>query len=178
MGSWVAAVVMIALAGVAVVAMFRSWQRRVARDAAVTAAPVPVGLGEVLFDGEVLYVATTAEQHPLERLAIGGLKFRGYAGLTITPEGVVIEVAGESAVFVPSARIVGAGTATHAIDRGVERDGLTVITWRAFGEAEPTVDTYFRPIHPGDAARILDAVHQLTAGAPGVSAPTGERAVE
>lgn len=168
---------MIALAGLATVAMARSWQRRVARDAQYHAAPVPAELGTAVVDTEVLYVATTVAES-LERLALNGLKFRGYAAFTVVPEGVVIAVSGESPVLIPAARITGVGTASHTIDRGVGKDGLVAITWRALGTDEPVVDTYVRALDADNSALILGAIQNLIADASGAAITTGERAVE
>jgi hypothetical protein len=109
--------------------MWRSWRRRSRRDAAIGSYPVPTGLGEPSVDAEVLYVATTPAGRPLERLALPGLGFRGAGHVAIHPEGVLLRIAGEQPTFVPAPQLVGAGTASYAIDRGVEPDGLVAITW-------------------------------------------------
>ena len=79
----------------------------------------------------MLYVATTPTGDPLERLAVQGLAFRGTARIEVVPEGMVLRVAGEQASFLPADRIVSAGEASYAIDRGVEPEGLVAVTWIA-----------------------------------------------
>jgi hypothetical protein len=171
--------------GLAVWLMWRSWRRRSRRDASIGAYPVPTGLGEPTVDAEALYVATTPVGRPLERLALPGLGFRGAAHVEIHAEGVLLRIVGEQPSFVPASALVGAGTASYAIDRGVEPEGLVAITWTPDSSetSEPAetstqteaaeaartsthVDSYLRARYPGDAARIIAAVTDIAAAAP------------
>jgi hypothetical protein len=173
-----------ALVGVLVVGlagwlMWRSWRRRSRRDAELGSYAVPAELGAPTVDIEALYVATTPVGKPLERLALPGLGFRGAAHVELHPEGLLLRIVGEPPTFVPAARLIGAGTATYAIDRGVEPEGLLAITWIPSGaEPEPTlietvaspdqsthIDSYLRARYPGDAARVIAAVNELAAAA-------------
>ncbi|WP_308796616.1 PH-like domain-containing protein [Agromyces silvae] len=178
-GGLVAALVI----GAAAALMWRSWRRRARRDAAYGTYAVPAGLGTAELDIEALYVATTPVGSPLERLALAGLAFRGAAHVEVHAEGVLLRIVGEQPSFIPSAALAGAGTATYAIDRGVEPEGLVAITWRpeASGAVEASgaagasaaaataapppvqVDSYFRARYPGDAARLIAAVSDLAA---------------
>ncbi|MRG58548.1 hypothetical protein GE115_01460 [Agromyces sp. CFH 90414] len=147
--------------------MWRSWRRRTERDSVMRAYPVPERLGEAVVSAEVLYVATTPVGRPLERLAVQGLAFRGSGHVEVHPEGVVLRIAGEQPSFFPAARLVGAGTASFAIDRGVEPEGLVAITW-IVDESEPAelpthVDSTLRARYPGDAGRIIAAVTDIAA---------------
>ncbi|QAY73922.1 hypothetical protein ET445_11790 [Agromyces protaetiae] len=161
----------VVLVGGAVFLMWRSWRRRTERDAELTAYPVPADLSTPDIDAEILYVATTFAETPLERLAVRGLAFRGAGRLEVHAEGVLLRIAGEvEPSFLPADRIVDAGAATYAIDRGVEPDGLVALTWIIAGtdpEAEPVqVDSYLRARDPGDTGRIIAAVHELAAWRP------------
>lgn len=178
----------------AVALMVRSWRRRSRRDADLAAYPVPTGLGEPQVEVEALYVATTPAGTPLERLALAGLAFRGAAHVEVHREGVLLRIVGEQPSFIPAATLVGIGTASYAIDRAVEPEGLVAVTWtpdrpvragRAPGATgtsdtsgtsdasaatgavdSPThVDSYLRARYPGDAARLIAAVTELAAGA-------------
>jgi hypothetical protein len=149
--------------------MWRSWRRRTVRDASLGAYPVPATVGRAAVDTEALYVATTPEGLPLERLAVDGLAFRGAARVEVVPEGVLIRIAGESTSFIPREQLVGAGVATYAIDRGVEPEGLVAITWivqQTGGDGEtppPRVDSYLRARYAGDSASIIAAVNDIAA---------------
>jgi len=164
-------VILIAVAVVAVAGwlMWRSWRRRSVRDESLHAYPAPATVGTASVEAEALYVATTPEGEPLERLAVEGLAFRGSALVQVLPEGVLIRIAGESTSFIPRERLVGAGAATYAIDRGVEREGLVALTWivRRTGADDdtpaPRVDSYLRARYPGDSARIIAAVNDIAA---------------
>lgn len=120
------------------------WWRRRRRDGGLTAPS-----GEAPADARVLarfaglYVATTAHGDPLERLAVRGLGFRSRAELTVTEAGVVLALTGQEPLFLPRSRLIDAAQATVAIDRVVERDGLTRIGWRL--DDGTIVDSYFRP---------------------------------
>ena len=172
----VIAVVLVAGAGWL---MVRSWRRRKVRDEGLAAYPTPAGLGAPTLEVEALYVATTPEAEPLERLAVDGLAFRGSARLEVHAEGVLLRIAGERASFIPADRIAGAGAATFAIDRGVEPEGLVALTWivddRSEPEAPTRVDSYLRCRYPGDSARLIAALDDIAA-APLALRPDAENA--
>ena len=164
---WIGLLVAVVIVGMAAWLMRRSWKRRTTRDETLSAFELPDEHGEPILETEVLYVATTPVGEPLERLAVQGLAFRGAAHLEVLPEGVVLRIAGESASFLPSDRIVSAGEASYAIDRGVEPEGLVAITWIAHvadpDTRAPHVDSYLRARYPGDSARIIAAVNDIAA---------------
>jgi hypothetical protein len=169
--------------------MTRSWLRRRTRDAGLTAGyPLPpetaVSAGDAvrsLATVPALYVATTPRDQPLERLAIRGLGFRARAELRVRPDGVILTLAGENAVFIPVGAIHRLTTATWAIDRAVETDGLLLLGWRLSGrqgtahgtapdDQAADVDSYFRVTDPADRARVIDAIHSI---APAANFPSG-----
>lgn len=159
------AVVVIALAGWL---MYRSWKRRTTRDETLSSYPVPGAHGASVLETEVLYVATTPIDEPLERLAVRGLAFRGSARIEVLPEGVILRIAGESTTFIPADRLAGAQLASYAIDRGVEPEGLIALTWIAIDRGaaehvEPRVDSYVRARYPGDSAKIIQTVNDIAA---------------
>lgn len=167
MDKWAGALVAVVIVGLAAWLMVRSWKRRTVRDERITPYPLPASLGPSILETEVLYVATTPTGEPLERLAVNGLAFRGAARIEIAPEGMVLRVAGEPASFLPADRIVSAGGASYAIDRGVEPEGLVAVTWIANladpEQAAPHVDSYLRARYPGDSARIIAAITDIAA---------------
>lgn len=129
----------------ALVAMLLAWRRRSRAQRGLTLPPVPADLGAVVTTAAGLHVATTFADRPLERVVAGGLGFRATATLTVTVGGVLVERAGGAPFFLPRASLE-AGTASWTLDRGVERDGLTVLAWALVGpDGEPVpVESSFR----------------------------------
>jgi len=158
--------------------MLRSWRRRTARDAALTGGyPTPRVLDRELASAAALYVATTPRDQPLERLAIPGLGFRARGGVSVTPQGVLLELAGSPALFIPAEAVDLVTDATWAIDRAVEPGGLLLLGWRlAPGDSAEdagtpaSVDSYFRFSDPADRTAISAAIHSI---APDAAAATG-----
>lgn len=159
--------------------MWRSWRKRGRRDAGLVAGhPMPNSIGVTLATTEAYYVATTPHDAPLERLAIPGLGFRARAVLTVTKSGMILDLDGNSPVFIPAAFIDAVGAAQVAIDRAVETDGLVRLSWRlktpgalterpadspSDSHDTQSVDSFFRIINPNDRARLADAIRTLTA---------------
>lgn len=138
-----ALLVMVAVAIVFIGLMAWGWRRRVRRDSALAA---PFGQApekaerRATFSG--LYVATTAHDTALERLAITGLGYRSRAQLTVTDAGIALDLTGQDTIFIERGRLVEASQATVTIDRIVEKDGLARIVWRL--QDDLLVDSYFR----------------------------------
>lgn len=153
---------LLVIAGVAAVALALlawAWWRRMRRDARYTApvGELPDGTGETVFPG--LYVATTRHDEPLERLAIKGLGFRSRVDVTVTSTGVALDLPGQPRIALTRDRLIDAAQATVAIDRVVERDGLTRVSWRI--DDDTIVDTYLRP-QDASARALADAIRPLT----------------
>lgn len=168
MDKWIGALVAILILAVIAWLMVRSWRRRAQRDSVLSAYPVPASRSDAVFEAEILYVATTPADEPLERLAVQGLAFRGAGRVEVMPEGVALRIAGEPVSFIPADRLTGAATASYAIDRGVEPEGLIAISWIAATSEEteaepPRVDSYLRARYSGDQARILRAIDDIAA---------------
>ncbi|MCP2636933.1 hypothetical protein K0817_010225 [Microbacterium sp. HD4P20] len=133
-----------------------AWWRRTRRDAQplVLAGNLPVG-ARVRATFDVLYVATTRHDAPLERIAAPGMAFRSRATVTVADEGVAVAMTGQEPFVLRPDRIVDVGQSTVAIDRVVEAGGLTRLSWRT--ELGSTVDSYFRP-QDASARALADAV--------------------
>jgi len=157
---WVAVVAIVLIAALVFWLMWRGWKRRTERDAELSApfAELPADAVErARFTG--LYVATTAHDEPLERLAIGGLAFRSTMTLTVTDAGAALDLPGlERVVFVP-ARIVAVDQATVAIDRVVEKGGLVRLVWTT--PQDVVVDTYLRA-QDASARQVADALRAIS----------------
>ncbi|WP_295838880.1 hypothetical protein [uncultured Microbacterium sp.] len=153
---------LLVIAGVALLALVAlawAWLRRTRRDARYIApvGELPEGAVDMAtFSG--LYVATTRHEEPLERLAIKGLGFRSRVDVTVTTAGVALDLPGQPRIALTRDRLVDAGQATVAIDRVVERDGLTRVTWRI--DDDTLVDTYLRP-QDASAKALADAIRPL-----------------
>jgi hypothetical protein len=124
------------------VLMVVGWRRRVRSQSALP-SPVrpPSSLGTELWQGSVLYVATTRGGDRLDRVAVHGLGFRARGELSVHPEGLVLSLRGSDAVFISRESLRGVGLATWAIDRVVEPGGLVVLDWELEGLA---LDSYLR----------------------------------
>lgn len=136
---------------------WRARRRRQSGLARPVLAPASLGSASVSVDG--WYVATTLADQPLERVAVHGLGFRARARAAVHPEGLVLEVGGQQPILIEPASVRGAGRATWAIDRVVERDGLVLIGWML---GDTPVDTYLRVPDPAAAAALLAAVQAMT----------------
>lgn len=138
--------------------MWSAWRRRAKRDSAITPASDTL-VGDLIeqFD-RVFYVATTPPEQPLERLAIAGLTYRGYSSVSVLSDGVSIQVTGESAVTIPADHLEGASAAQLRIDKVVERDGLSVLSWRV---QDRTLESSFRFADAQQHTAFERAVHSV-----------------
>jgi len=133
-----------------------AWWRRMRRDAQPLVQPGNFAVGaHVRASFDVLYVATTRHDAPLERIAAPGMAFRSKATVTVADEGIAVAMTGQAPFVLTAERIVDVGQSTVAIDRVVEAGGLTRLTWRT--DAGSTVDSYFRP-QDASARALADAV--------------------
>ncbi|WP_423924146.1 hypothetical protein ACPEEZ_07590 [Frigoribacterium sp. 2-23] len=130
-------------------------------------APGDLGPARVTSDG--FYVATTRAGDPLDRIVVGGLGFRGRVIASVHPEGVRLEIAGESAKLIRASSLRDVGRATWAIDRVVEPGGLVLVAWTLGGV---DVDTYLRITD--DPAAVVDAIRPLVPAPAGSPRTTGE----
>jgi hypothetical protein len=138
--------IVIAILVLLLVLMYTGWRARKRRQqgvAAPLAAPADLGAPLGTFDGK--YVATTAADKPLERIAVHGLGFRSDASLTLTDTGVLVQRPGSDDVWIPRTDVLDRRTATWTIDRVVEHDGLELVQWNLGGTP---VDSYFRFAEP------------------------------
>ena len=141
--------------------MVLGWRARRRRQTDVRRpASPPAELGAVLLSEDMLYVATTRADAPLDRIAVAGLGFRARAVVTVAEAGIRLELAGQDAAFLPTASLDTVGRATWTIDRAVRNDGLVFVRWsqEAVDGVSASFDSYFRP---SDPAALVDAVQHL-----------------
>lgn len=139
--------------------MLLGWRSRRRRQGGlVRPTPVPAQLGAASLVVDGWYVATTLADQPLERVAVHGLGFRARATASVHPEGLVLAPQGRAPFLIAAADLRGAGRATWAIDRVVEKDGLVLIGWML---GDTAVDSYLR-VPDGTAAHaLIDSLHSL-----------------
>jgi len=154
-----AAIIVVVLLGLLAL-MLLGWRRRTRSQSALPLpSTVPSELGDALWRGEALYVATTRAGDQLDRVAVHGLGFRARGEVGVHPEGVVLALRGSDPVFIARDRVHGIGRATWAIDRVVEPGGLVVLDWLLDDVA---LDSYLR-LSAERSAELLTAVQSLLA---------------
>ncbi len=150
-----ASIIVLAFAG-----MLVGWRARVRRQFSLEVPDaVPDSMGDVVAVDAGLYVATTLAGDPLERVAVHGLGYRSRVMVTVTLDGIVVELTGRPPFFIARAAISGVQHGTWAIDKAVEPGGLVIVTWH-LGETE--LDSYFRMDDSQEV--LLKAVTDLMEG--------------
>lgn len=124
-------IAIVVLVAVFFVLMAVSWRRRSSRGAAIGALPSPpAAAAEPLAILEGLHLGTTLAGKPLERVVVEPLAFRARGVLAVRADGVELRLAGSEPAFIPAHDIQSHSRASWTIDRGVENDGLNVLTYR------------------------------------------------
>ncbi|MEO6532167.1 MAG: hypothetical protein ABIO06_01185 [Pseudolysinimonas sp.] len=145
-------VIPLAVVGLLMIRGWRALRRR--QDNIVGLAPVPSAAGAPILTEDLLYVATTRAEQPLQRIAAHGLGFRARAVLAVSTAGIRLDLAGGKPGFIPAAALHGVGRATWTIDRAISNDGLVFVRWsdgaRPDGAtpAGTLLDSYFRSADP------------------------------
>lgn len=126
--------------------MYRGWQNRAARQAAVLAdfPPPPPGAAEaetLLPPATGVYVGSTTAGDWQDRIAVGDIGHRANATLHLTAGGLLVERVGASPLWIPAAAIIAAGTAEGLAGKVMGPDGLLVVRWE---HGEHRLDTGFR----------------------------------
>jgi len=159
----VPALVVVGLIVIAVTLMALGWRNRRKRQASLDVVAVPpTEIGDEIARVEVLYVATTLAEQPLERVVVGGLGFRAKAAVRIVSGGIVLDLAGNAPAFIAVADIRGVGLASWTIDKGVDQDGLVFVRWDLGGTA---VDSYLRADDPDRLLALLTELSPTAAAA-------------
>lgn len=149
--------VIVIVFGVALLALMAlGWRARQRRQSVIAAPETPPAeRGDELDAFTGRYVATTLADQPLERVSVHGLGFRSVVTARVYATGVALERSGERDVWIPRDSILGIGRATWTIDRVVEPDGLSVLSWDLGGTA---VETALRLDDPSSFDAAFDAV--------------------
>jgi len=141
--------------------MVLGWRARRRRQGDVRRpAGPPAELGDILFSEDMLYVATTRADSPLDRIAVAGLGFRARAVVTVATSGIQLELAGQTQVFFAVGSLQQVGRATWTIDRAVSNDGLVFVRWTQTA-ADGTVNSFDSYFRPSDAAALVASIQPL-----------------
>src|SRR5690606_37124417 len=123
----------------------------------------PIGVpehAEVTGRHDVLYVATTAHDQPLERVAVKPLAYRARGELVLTGRGAAPSLDRAPTAFLPSTRLVAADRAAVAVNRVVEPNGLVRLVWRV---ADGVVVDSFLRLTSAEPQQILPELARLCA---------------
>jgi len=107
---------------------------------------------------ECFYVATTVANRPLDRVLAHGLAHRGKAYVEVLNGSLLIRRKGETSFAIPVSDLTSLDKATAVIDKAVERDGLTVLSWN-LGEHE--LQTHLRFPVSADRAVFIAQIEAL-----------------
>lgn len=143
--------------------MWRSWRRRGTRDAMLSPEHRELAGDVIVSFDRVFYVATTPVGSPLERIALPGLAFRGWAKLSVQTDGLVVHVTGEAPVVIPREAVTGETVAQLTIDKVVEHDGLSNLEWAS---ARGMLATSFRFGSPQEQHAFAEGIAKMLAQQP------------
>lgn len=129
------AIIVLALIALSFTGMILAWRKKAQRDSRFSLLVPGSSISET---GDVetvfscLYVATTLATDPLMRISIPGLTYRAHSSIGVSSAGMSISPEGEKTSFIPSSQLIQLHRAQVTIDRVVEKDGLTAVSWNAF----------------------------------------------
>jgi hypothetical protein len=152
-------VIPLAVIGLLMIVGWRALRRRQSDVAGL--APVPTDAGTTTLTEDLLYVATTRADAPLERIAVKGLGFRARAVLTVSTGGIRLDLAGGEPGFIPVSALEGVGRATWTIDRAISNDGLVFVRWQRDARS---LDSYFRSAAPAALVGAIEKLIPTTSG--------------
>ncbi len=127
------ALLCVAVIALILASMWWGWRARARRDADVIGSPTAPSAAVIAEFPRAYYVSTTPVGDPMTRVAAPGLRYRGYAAVTVREDGATIEVRGEQPVNVAAAQLRGGGSAGRRVGKAVEPGGLALMRWEAAG---------------------------------------------
>ena len=134
------------------------WRRRAGSQSGLP-APARPREGSTVLHGPVdgMYVATTMEGDPYDRIAVHGLGLRTPADVVLTEDGVVLDRAGTGDFLIPWSDVHSARTAQGMIGKFVEPGGLVVVGWSLAGTR---LETGFRTRAADDRAPLITSIRR------------------
>lgn len=140
--------------------MWLGWRARGRRQERLPpppAAPDQVG-PELLAGVEAVYVSSTPEGLPLDRVVVHGLGVRSNAVVRVGGSGVLVERQGAPDLWLPAESVRGVRLERGMVGKFVEKEGLVVLTWQL---GDVRLDTGLRVRHDADRDRLVRAVSSL-----------------
>jgi hypothetical protein len=107
--------------------MWLAWRARARRARQYDTWPLLTGAP--VESHEVFYVATTHGTNSLERVALRGFTYRGFAALDVFDNGLQVRLKTNDTLSIPSTSLVRYEFSQVAIDKVVEKEGLIGLTW-------------------------------------------------
>jgi len=140
-------------------AAFRAWRTKSNQQLAGFSAPESeLTQTQISRFGKVQYVSTVITDEPLNRISAHGLGFRGWASLSVSREGLVVERKGERNLAIPNRCVVGVQLDSATIDRAVEQDGLIRVDWNHDSTA---LSTFLRANTGAQKLEIFEALEAM-----------------
>ena len=170
---------LVGLAALVLLAMWRGWRGLSRRSSAILAElpaePATDQLGEALTDDlQATYVSTTTAGDWLDRLAVHDLGVRSPAVVRVHEAGVAVRRTGARDLFVPAAALLAVERTGGMAGKVVGGQGIVVLRWEAPGPGGTAVavDTGLRLRRRSDSTTLTAAVDGLRQRRP--AAPTSE----
>jgi hypothetical protein len=116
--------------------MFLAWRARQRRATVYGRWPEFDSTPSESFD--VFYVATTLGESSLERVALTGFTYRGFASLEVFDAGIQIRLSTGDVLTLPKDALIRYEFSRVAVDKVVEKDGLIALTWQSAPKADST----------------------------------------
>ena len=108
---------------------------------------------------EIFYVATTLGANSLERVALKGFTYRGFASLEVFSDGLQVRLKTNDVLAIPASAMIRYEFSQVAIDKVVEKEGLIGLTWLSAPSAVPAQElTTFVRLRDASARDHLTAV--------------------
>jgi hypothetical protein len=118
---------------------YYGWRRKISKQEESLLSPAIIDFNDSGL--KTSYVATTFSGRPLDRVAAYGLAHRGNAWLNISFEGLQVNRSGERSFLIPRESLIELSERSAVIDRAVEKNGLTTISWLLGNQM---LDSHFR----------------------------------
>lgn len=136
-----------------------SWRRKRSEQEQYLPKPQPLSQSDQFIPA--YYVATVFETQPLKRVLAHGLTYRGAASVSISSRGIGILRVGEDGFQIPTENVVSVDLTASALDKAVERDGITLINWRL---GDQVLQTQLRFQTQEHRRLAIDSLMELVAG--------------
>lgn len=147
--------IVVAVTGLAVWGMWRSWRKRAAVKLPVETAPAGF-TARTQVPGR--YVGTAPAADWMQRVVANGMGAPGNAVAKVADPGVLLERVGEPDLFIAADQLRGAEIGRGVAGQVAEKDGLVLWLWEA---GDTALQTGFRPDAPEDVVRLLEESQRL-----------------